>query len=167
MTTSNKTTTIVAKPPIMEEKRTMKSQDEVLTMKTLHGKGHTATKIAGMLGCSHNTVLRYIKNEFSSAPRAQAPGVLSEHAEFLYERFLRHDGNADVVRQELESELGVKVSLRSVQRALKPHRELLHASRLATPRFETKPGEQLQIDFGTETVTIESSHIKARQVQVG
>ena len=160
MTTTNKTTTIVAEPPIMEEKRTMKSQDEVLTMKTLHEKGHSATKIARMLGCSHHTVLRYIENGFSKAPRAQATGALSEHAEFLYERFLRHDGNADVVRQELESELGVKVSLRSVQRALKPHRELLRASRLATPRFETKPGEQLQIDFGTKTVTIENCEQK-------
>ena len=141
MTTTNKKTAIVAEPPIREEKRTMKRQNEVLTMKTLHEKGHSATKIARMLDCSRHTVLWYIENEFSKAPRAQALGVMGEHAEFLYERFLRQDGNADVVRQELESECGVKVSLRSVQRALKPHRELLRASRLATQCFETKPGE--------------------------
>ena len=31
----------------------------------------------------------------------------------------------------------------------------MKASRLATPRFETKPGEQLQIDFGEKVVSIE------------
>ena len=160
MTATNKTNTIAAEPPIREEKRTMKSQDEILAMKILHGKGYSATKIAQILGYSHHTVLRYIENDFVAAPRARVPGVLSEHAEFLYERFLRHDGNADVVRQELEAELGVKVSLRSVQRALKPHRERLRASRLATPRFETKPGEQMQVDFGTKIVTIENCEQK-------
>ena len=117
----------------------MKNEDEVLTMKTLYSRGYSATKIAALLGCSHNTVVRYIQNDFKRVAIARPPSVLAEHAEFLQERFLRHHGNADMVWQELETELGVKVSLRTVQRALKPYRELERASRMATLRFETKP----------------------------
>ena len=82
------------------------------------------------------------------------------HEDFLLDRFPRHDSNDDVVHQELKTELGIDISARScrertVQRALKPYRDQLQAARLATPRFETKPDEQLQIDFGVKTVAIE------------
>ena len=36
-------------------------------------------------------------------------------SEWLAERFRRHDGNADVVRQELAMEKGIAVSLRTVE----------------------------------------------------
>ena len=154
MTTTTSTDTIVATKPSARGAYTMKEPDEVLTMKTLYAKGHTPWKIAKILGCSNHTVKRYIDNGFDAAPREQPPGALDAHGAFLLERFLRHAGNADVVRQELATELGVQVSLRTVQRALKPYRERIRASRQATQRYETKPGQQLQIDFGVKTVHI-------------
>jgi transposase len=74
--------------------------------------------------------------------------LLDGHEEWLRERFRKHRGNADVVRQELKAERGVTVSLRTVQRALEPYRQELMAEARATVRFETAPGRQLQIDFG-------------------
>ena len=59
MTTDKGSATIYAIAPITEDSQTMKVCDEVLTMKTLHAKGQSASKIASMLGCSHHTVLRY------------------------------------------------------------------------------------------------------------
>ncbi len=60
-------------------------------------------------------------------------------------RLLRlHRGNADVVRQDLQCELGIEVSLRTVERAVAPMRRQLRAAALATVRFETAPGQQLQ-----------------------
>ena len=109
--------TIDAMLPTAQGAYTMKGPDEALTMKTLHAKGHSAWKIAGILGCSHTTVMRYIRNGFDAAPREQPPSALEPHAKFLLERFLQHDGNGDVVRQELATELGIVVSLRTVQRA--------------------------------------------------
>jgi len=53
--------------------------------------------------------------------------ALDCHAAWLKERFKRHAGNADVVRQELISELGITVSLRTIQRALQPYRQDLRA----------------------------------------
>jgi transposase len=75
-------------------------------------------------------------------------------SEWLRERFHRHGGNADVVRQELAREKGVSVSLRTVERAVAPFRRELIAAARATVRFETQPGEQLQIDFGERRVEI-------------
>jgi hypothetical protein len=42
------------------------------------------------------------------------PGV-----RYVAERFRRHAGNADVVRQELEREKGVRLSLRTVEREVR------------------------------------------------
>ena len=81
-------------------------------------------------------------------------------SDWIADRFRRHAGNADVVRQELAGEKGLIVSLRTVERATAPlRRELLAAAR-ATLRFETHPGEQLQIDFGERRVEIGGIAVK-------
>jgi transposase len=81
-------------------------------------------------------------------------------ADWLGERFHRHAGNADVLRQELAREKGVIVSLRTVERAVAPFRRDLLAAARATVRFETQPGEQLQIDFGERRVMIGGTAVK-------
>ena len=73
---------------------------------------------------------------------------------WIAERFRQHAGNADVVRQELAAEKGVVVSLRTVERAVAPLRQELRAEARATVRFETRPGQQLQIDVGERRVWI-------------
>ena len=83
------------------------------------------------------------------------PSRLAGRTEWVADRLRRHRGNADVVRQELASELGVVVSLRTVERAVSHLRRELAAEALATVRFETPPGRQLQIDFGQRWITIE------------
>src|SRR4029079_9973812 len=80
---------------------------------------------------------------------------------WLRERFIRHRGNADVVRQDLLAEKGVAVSRRTLQRAVQPYRQALKAEALGTTRFETPPGRQLQIDFGERLVEIGGAKIKA------
>ena len=88
------------------------------------------------------------------------PKVLDGHEGWLRERFLRHRGNADVVRQDLIAEKGIAVSLRTLQRALKPYRQGLKAEALAPVRFETPPGRQLRTDFGERLVEIGGSRAK-------
>lgn len=51
---------------------------------------------------------------------AQRSGMLDEHAGSIPERITRHHGNADVMRQDLASELGVVASLRTVERRVSP-----------------------------------------------
>jgi transposase len=80
--------------------------------------------------------------------------------DWLRERFFRHDGNADVVRQELESEHGIRICLRSVEKRVQGWRRELKAAKRATVRFETRPGQQLQIDFGETRVWIGEEQIR-------
>ena len=88
------------------------------------------------------------------------PRALAGHEDWVAERFRRHAGNADVVRQELLAEKGIKLSLRTVERAVMPLRRELAAEARATLRFETPPGKQLQIDFGERRAMIGGQSIK-------
>jgi len=47
-----------------------------------------------------------------------------------------------------------------VQRALEPYRRELVAAAVATVRFETPPGKQLQVDFGEAVVTIAGQKVR-------
>ena len=87
-------------------------------------------------------------------PWRSRPRALDGLEDWLAERFRRHRGNADVVRQELLAEHGIAVSLRTVERAVAHLRRELAAEARATVRFETPPGQQMQIDFGETSVVI-------------
>jgi transposase len=137
-------------PPVTDGRReVMRAPDEVAAMLRLHGLGWGTRRIAAELGCNRETVQRYLAaGGWAPYRRPGRPRKLAGHGAWLAERFRRHRGNADVVRQELEAELGVRVDLRTVEREVAPLRRELEAEARATVRFETPPGGQLQIDFG-------------------
>lgn len=140
----------------------MKTPDDVATMVRLKACGWGMKRIAAELGCSHHTVKHYVKAGGAVPFKApKRPKTLDGHEDWLRERFLRHSGNADVVRQDLVTEKGIAVSLRTLQRAVAPYRQALKAEALATVRFESPPGRQLQIDFGERLVEIGDAKVKA------
>jgi transposase len=140
----------------------MKTPDDVEEMLRLKACGWGLKRIARELGCSHHTVKAYIEaggvKPFKPPVRAKKLDGLDD---WVRERFIRHRGNADVVRQELLAEKGIAVSPRTMQRTLQPYRQALKAEALATVRFETPPGRQLQIDFGERLVDIAGAKVKA------
>ena len=139
----------------------MQTPEEVTAMLRLKALGWGVRRIAGELGCSHMTVRRYLAQGGWVAYRGRGrPRTLTGLDEWVAERFRRHAGNADVVRQELEREKGIRLSLRTVEREVAPLRRGLEAEALATVRFETPPGKQLQIDFGERRVTIGDEKVK-------
>ena len=124
-------------------------------MVRLRDLGWGTRRIAAELGCHRETVQRYLAaGGWAPYHVPGRPGMLAGHEAWLTERFRRHRGNADVVRQELAAELGIVASLRTVERAVALQRRELEAEALATVRFETPPGRQLQIDFGERGVRI-------------
>ncbi len=139
----------------------MKAPDDVSAMIKLKHLGWGAKRIAAELGCSKNTVKRWLGEggwrPCASSSRTKRLDTLSD---WLAERFRRHGGNADVVRQDLAREHGIVVSLRTVERAVAPLRQELIAAARATVRFETRPGEQMQIDFGERRVEIGGVPVK-------
>jgi transposase len=139
----------------------MRTPDEVAAMLRLKALGWGTKRIAAELGCSRNTVKRYLEAQgWVAYRRPQRGRALAGLEDWLAERFWRHRGNADVVRQDLERELGLVVSLRTVERAVAPLRRELRAQARATVRFETPPGRQLQIDFGELRVPIGGAPVR-------
>lgn len=140
----------------------MKTPDDVEEMLRLKACGWGLKRIGAHLGCSHHTVKAYVEaggvKPFKAPERAKKLDGLDG---WIRERFIRHRGNADVVRQELRAEKGIVVSPRTMQRTVQPYRQALKAEALATVRFETLPGRQLQIDFGERLVEIAGAKVKA------
>jgi transposase len=138
------------------EAQAMQTPEDVQAMLKLASLGWGAKKIAKELSCSRNTVRRYLRHGYRPYRVPQRAGQLDALGEWLAGRYLQHRGNADVVRQDLQREHGIKVSLRTVERAVSHMRREALAQRLATVRFETAPGQQLQIDFGSLYVPIDT-----------
>jgi transposase len=145
----------------LPRREAMQTPEEVAAMLRLKALGWGVRRIAGELGCSHMTVRRYLVAGGWVAYRGRGRRrTLSGIEEWVAERFRRHAGNADVVRQELEREKGIRLSLRTVEREVRHLRRELEAEARATIRFETPPGRQLQIDFGERRVTIGDETVK-------
>jgi hypothetical protein len=127
----------------------MKAPDDVTAMLRLKALGWGSKRIGAELGCARNTVRCWVtEGDWRACASPSRSKKLDGSSDWIVERFRRHAGNADVVRQELASEKGIAASLRTVERATAPFRRELVAAARATMRFETPPGEQLQIDFG-------------------
>lgn len=112
----------------MDRRDVMLAPDDVTAMIRLQALGWGTKRIARELGCDRKTVKRYLRgggwHPYRSPRRA---GRLDDLTDWLGERFRRHRGNADVVRQELADEHGVQVSLRTVERAVQGLRQDLEA----------------------------------------
>src|SRR3954453_23362559 len=89
----------------------MRAPEEVAVVLHLHALGWGAKRIAAELGCSRNTVRRYLRQGGWAPPRApERRGALDGLGAWLGERLRRHRGNADVVRQDLLTEHVLAVS---------------------------------------------------------
>lgn len=133
----------------------MKTPDDIDEMLRLHQQGWGKQRIADHLGISKNTVRRYIRaGGWTPYKRPERAKTLAQLQDWLKDAIVQHHGNAAVLQQLLRDEHGVSVSLRTVQRAVAPHRSLVRAKKVATTRFETPPGKQLQVDFGETTAIV-------------
>ena len=137
--------------PQREESRGegMRTPDEVSAMIRLKALGWGSRRIAAELGCGRETVRRWLETgRWRGYRRPGRPKKLDGRETWLQEKFRQHRGNADVVRQDLEREHGIVISLRTLERSVAHLRQELLVEARATVRFETPPGKQLQIDFG-------------------
>lgn len=134
----------------------MVEPEVVRQIRTLAEAGWGAKRIAREVGVARNTVRRYLRGGFGAEaqerPKARR---LSQEARAEARRLFDGPGggNAIVVTRML-AEQGIEVGVRCVQRALEAHRAEGHAAQVATVRFETAPGAQMQIDFGQKRVRI-------------
>lgn len=127
----------------------------------LAGQGLGSKRIARQLGVSRNSVRRYLAGAavgFHERPAARRldPATLTRVRQLFGSVA---EGNAVVIQQELAKN-AIHVELRTLQRAVASLRQERRAEVLATVRFETPPGKQIQIDFGEKVVAIAEQPIR-------
>jgi transposase len=140
----------------------MLDPEVVMQLRALHALRWGTKRIARELGIGRGTVRRYLRGG-SAAEIQTRPGAWTLDDAARGEARALLDGPAEgnaVVVQQLLSEREIAVPLRTLQRVLSPHRQAKRAAELATVRFETAPGHQMQIDFGEKWVQIAAVRIK-------
>src|SRR6266487_4248794 len=112
------------------------------------------TEIARRLDLDRKTVRRCLKQtEWQPYQRSERTDtLLVEHAEFLRERAPAVRYSAQVLYQELKLERSYVGSYDTVRRFVQPLRTVEALAERATVRFETPPGQQSQIDWGSSRV---------------
>lgn len=153
-------TAVVALRSTAEE--AMVEQELVRQMRVLAEAGWGAKRIARELGVARNTVRSYLRWR-GEEPKQQRPQARrlgqAEHQRAVELWEGTAEGNAVVV-QALLAEQGVEASVRTVQRAVRERRQQVRASQVATVRFETAPGQQMQVDFGEKKVSLGGHLVK-------
>lgn len=133
---------------------TMLGEGAVAQIFALRALGWGAKQISRETGISRNTVRDWLRaGEDRRYGGDGRPGRLDPYRDWIRSRFQAGVRNGDVLRQELK-DMGLEVSLRTVERALKPFRMAWERTQKATMRFETMPGKQLQVDFGEKWLQI-------------
>ena len=133
----------------------------VKQLRGLAALGWGTKRIARELGIARNSVRRYLRD--AAAETQTRPGAWTLDAAMRDQAKTLLDGPAagnSVVVQRLLAEQQVEVPLRTLQRVLAPHRQAKRAAEVATVRFETAPGHQMQIDFGEKWVVIGDTRTK-------
>ena len=153
-------TRAVVAPPTGEVP--MVEYEVVRQVRELANAGLGAKRIARELGIARNTVRRYVRGGEAAEKQVRLNARCLDEA--AHKRAVAlwdgpAEGNAAVVRAMLAAE-GVTVSLRTVERAVTERRREVRASAVATVRFETGPGKQMQIDFGEKWVRIAGQPVK-------
>jgi transposase len=128
----------------------------VQQIRGLRAQGWGAKRIARELEIARNTVKRYLRGGdavlVQSRPQARAlDDAQRERAVALFDEVA--EGNAVVVHRELVRE-GTEACVRTVQRVVADRRREKRAAAVATVRYETAPGKQMQVDFGQKKVWV-------------
>jgi transposase len=136
------------------------NEKQIATLFTLHKRGWSIKAMSRELGWTRHTIRDWLKRgPDATRPVVGRPKKLADEAAWLEEKFRSGMRNGDVLRQELV-EKGVHVGIRTVERAVEKLRQEIRCAEIATLRFETDPGQQLQIDFGEKWVVVAGARVK-------
>ena len=114
----------------------------------LKGEGTSIRGIARELGISRNSVRKYLRSEGVPQPqgRPERPSKLDPYKEYIDGRLAEGLENCVVLLRELK-ERGYGGGYSILKDYVRPYRRLRQPK--ATMRFETGPGEQAQVDWGS------------------
>jgi transposase len=134
----------------------MLDSEIVRQIRALSDLGWGAKRISDAVGASRNAVRRYLRLGAAAEVqvRPQARQLDADQRALAVELLEGEAAGNAVVVQRLLHDRGVEATVRTVQRAVETRRQERRAAELATVRFETAPGHQMQIDFGERRISI-------------
>lgn len=118
-------------------------------IKSMHRQGRSIRSIAKELGVSRNTVRRYLRGTQppSYERRAKRPSLLDPFKDYLRKRLEeKPEIHATVLLRELR-ERGYRGQITLIKDFIRPLRAERRRLEDLAVRFETSPGEQLQVDW--------------------
>lgn len=140
--------------PIGTEEEIVIKQNQWCAVRTLFEQGLNKSNIARQLGLDLKTVRKWIAKPFQPQQRERARS-LDPYAAFLQARAPEVGFNGAVLLREVRL-LGYEGSYPVLLRYIRPWRQAAQASVEPTIRFETDPGQQAQVDWGSTNVVFDA-----------
>jgi transposase len=128
------------------------------TIRTLFEQGVSRKAIARQLGLDVKTVRKWLKRSWARQQRCRSR-ALDPYREFLKARAPEVGFNGSVLKRELEP-MGFTGTYATVARYIAPWRKAWTPEPGPTVRFETGPGEQSQVDWGSVRIWLGEQRVK-------
>lgn len=125
----------------------------------LKKRGQSKKQVARELGLDVKTVRKWWRQTWRPQRRARRGRQLDRFAELIQGRAPEVGFNAVVLHRELEA-LGYEGSYSALVKYLQPLRASWRPEEESTVRFETGPGEQAQVDWGTTWVYLGEERVR-------
>lgn len=126
-------------------------------------QGISIRKIATLCQVGRNTVRRYQRNSHRSRILSEGHCFLNNNIDIIRKIFFECKINCVVLKRILKGKYNEIIQLRMLQSFCRPFREEERLSRHEkTGRFETVPGEQMQIDFGETDIVIGEESVRIK-----
>ena len=128
----------------------MLTQEQAVEIQVLRRQGRSVRQIAREMGLSRNTVRRYLRepNKAGYGPRAARPCKLDPHKSYLQQRIEQARPDwipATVLMREIEA-AGYRGGISQLKAFVRTFKVIRPDP---VVRFETAPGQQMQVDFTT------------------
>lgn len=151
---------VIVSPLAEAREESMINRDKWGAISSLLASGVPKKSIARTLGLHIQTVRRWAREgQWRSFQKAARPTLMDEHQSWAAVRLPQINYNAVVSMQELRAH-GYTGGYDAVKRFVRPYREERDRQDAATVRFETAPGQQAQVDWGTSTAMVGGVQIR-------
>ena len=128
-------------------------------VRSLREQGLSKKKIGRQLDLDIKTVRKWLRQKWEPQRRPGRGRTLDRWEKFLRDRAPEVGFNAAVLHRELTAQ-GYEGSYPSLARYLRPWRQERLSDETSTVRFETSPGEQAQVDWGSAWVWLGEERVR-------
>ena len=142
---------ILSSVPTGTEEDSVVRQNQWCEIRALFENGANKTAIARQLGVDVKTVRKWLSKHWKEQKRRRK-SALDEYQDFLRVRAPEVGYNAAVLFREVKAR-GYNGSYPALVKYIRPWR--VSEQKAATARFETEPGDQAQVDWGSAKIWFE------------